>query len=418
MIPHTCCRLKCECPHLKRVYLTSELVDNLSAPESGEVWLADSEVVGFGVRLWSRSGKIGKAYAVRVPDAQGRVVRKALKQWELAEIVRSTWRFAFAESDPTFGQLLPEARLWARDEIDRIAGRPTLDDEMRSQWARSAKQARKITLARASEGVLTNLTLGGRSQAYRDRLDKLFATYVPEEIQKKPVVELTSDDISLILKNENLSHGNMRVLRPFIGKCLGIVRQFHGKTHESLWDFERRIEIDVHKFEHPLAQWKCSQFDDLINYIMRHDLWQQGLCLALYLETRNSLRAATSARWKDFVDVSYVSRMEPERQTIWRREWQVNGREGWSAQVTIRANAVLERIGELHAGLLTREVEYLFPSRYGRQHAHVRSVEHVWRHTLTHFRLPYLSPRLAHILYEEARWGEWRPQDRLYTPPH
>ena len=246
---------------MKRIYLTPEIIDTFAEPKTGETWLADSAVPGFGVRIWHRNGKIGKAYAVRAADEYGRFNRIALRKWELQDIAQSSWRFALGEHAPTFGELLPEARLWARDQIDRLTGRPTLADERRDQWARSAEQAGKITLARAAAGVITTLELGGRSQVYRDRLDKLFSAYVPENLKKKPLVKITLAEIASVLRSPVLSYGNMRALRPFLGKCIDLVRQFHGRTHESLWDFERMIEIKVQTVEHPMVHWESSRFN-------------------------------------------------------------------------------------------------------------------------------------------------------------
>lgn len=393
------------------------MIDTLSEPKEGEVWLADSVVPGFGVRVWNRKGKIGKAYAVRSADEHGRSTRIALRKWELQDFARSSWRFAFRESEPTFGELLPEARRWARDQIDRLAGRPTLDDEIRDQWVRSAEQARKITLARAAAGVLTNLELGGRSQVYRDRLDKLFSTHVPEHIQKKVLVEITLSEISSVLRAPELSYGNMRTLRPFLGKCIELVRQFHGRMHESLWDFERVIGVEVQAVEHPMVQWESGQFKSLIRYLSQHDAWQQGLCLALYFETRNALSAAMAARWDDFVDVRYAPRIYTGQRPIWRREWRAGGRQGWGTEITVRANDIFKLVEERHVSDLADDVECLFPSRYGRQHSHVRSVDHVWRQALAHFDLPHIRPRLAHVLYRAALWGRWEPEGRLYVPP-
>jgi len=208
----------------------------------------------------------------------------------------------------------------------------------------------------------------------------------------------------------------MRALRPFLGKCIQICRKFHCKIHDSLWDFERNLDIDGQKITHPMAKWKVRQFRDLVQHLSGHEKWQQGLCLAFYLETQGSLQTTMSARWDEFIDVSYFLTSDPERKRFWRREWRANGRQGWRAQITIGANRLFERIAKRPAHLDAEEI-FLFPSQYGRQVQHIRSVEHVWRHALSHYRLPYLTPRLAHIFYDAARWtGPDRTSDRLYNP--
>jgi hypothetical protein len=282
---------------LKRIYLTPEIVDGACASELGEIWLADTVVPGFGVRVWNVNGVQGRAYITRVADREGRFVRRTLKKWDLWKLQRSSVRFLFREpSTISFGDFLEEAREWALDEIDRIKGRPTREEEERAQRERSSRQAQIITLARAAKAVITNLELAGRSQAYRDRLDKLFAIYVPDRLQNKRLVSLTEADFAEVLKNPSLSIGNMRTLRPFLGKCIEIGRKFHGRMHSSLWDFERNLNIETQKVVHPMASWKVRQFRELIQYLAGHETWQQGLCLALYLETREAMRTVMSAR--------------------------------------------------------------------------------------------------------------------------
>ena len=52
-------------------------MNNLSAPAHGERWIADTEVRGFGVRMWSGNSK-GKSYAIRVKDKNGKMVRETI----------------------------------------------------------------------------------------------------------------------------------------------------------------------------------------------------------------------------------------------------------------------------------------------------------------------------------------------------
>lgn len=398
-------------------FLTKELVDSAVAPENGELWISDSEVRGLGLRIWSSNGRQGKAYCVRTKDARGRFIRRTLKWWELP---RSYWRWVFYDEDddrvPTLGDHVHHAREWARDEIDRLKGRPTLDQEERSQRARSAWQGRHITLARAAKAVLLNLQLGGRSLAYRDRLDKLFALYVPEPVKSKRLTRLTEEDLATVLRNPHLSYGNMRTLRPFLGKCVNITEQVKLRRHRSLWDFERNLEIEVTKIVNPMVDWEVDSFRNLISHLTTHAHWRQALCLALYFETREALESAMAAEWDQFKDVPYRSQLDAEEGRFWRREWQLHGKGGWRHQITVRANRIFELVAHKRS-TLAEASPYLFPSGYGRQFPHIRSVDHVWRDVIATCSVPYISPRMARILYSAALWGSaWSADDGLFSP--
>src|ERR1700744_6452657 len=102
--------------------LTAESVDSLEPPLSGERWIADSQVKGFGLRLWSNRSGGSKAFAIRVSNKDGMVIRRT---YDLAQ--SSAFRHSALRNVPSYrlGDSLGDARAWAKDEIAKLHGRMT-----------------------------------------------------------------------------------------------------------------------------------------------------------------------------------------------------------------------------------------------------------------------------------------------------
>jgi hypothetical protein len=50
---------------MPRRLLTAEYVDGVERPPTGELWIADTEIRGFGLRVWTGEGGDFKAFAIR-----------------------------------------------------------------------------------------------------------------------------------------------------------------------------------------------------------------------------------------------------------------------------------------------------------------------------------------------------------------
>lgn len=401
-----------------RALLTPSLVDSLKPPEKGELWVADTLQPGFGVRCWSSAGGGNIAYAIRATSASGRPVRRTIGYWELRRRQYTGWAFLRGKRPiPTFGDCLIDARTWARDELDRLAGRPTIEQERRSQRARTAARGRLITLDRASRAVLTNLELAGRSTTYRDRLDKLFALYVPDHIRQKRLTRLKLADILPLLENPELSAGNMRALRPFLGRCIALTREVHVWPHRSLVELERMPITEPDRLsDHAMSTWDAEAFRSFIDHLEGYRHWQQGFCLALYFTLEGPLSDVVAARWDQFQDVYYPPGAYGE-EGAWRRQWVHDQRRWWKNSVTNRANEVFERLVQIHERFEITS-DFLFPSPLDGRVTHIRSIDHVWRQALARHNLSYLSPRQARILYNDVRYTKLGSEDERGHRPN
>ena len=59
-----------------KLYLDSQVADQIAIPDSGEIWIPDAELRGFGIRAWSGKKGGGKAYALRLRDMNNKIVRE------------------------------------------------------------------------------------------------------------------------------------------------------------------------------------------------------------------------------------------------------------------------------------------------------------------------------------------------------
>jgi hypothetical protein len=151
----------------------------------GERWIADTKIRGFGLRLWSTKSGGQKAFALRVSDQASRKMRRTFDP-------NKTWQIAFPSEDYKYGlgDFLDEARKRAQDEIDKIKGRRTQDEIEWAERLSVGRLIRSMTLERAANALLRGLYANGAAERYRDRLDKLFARYVPEQIKTTPLATL------------------------------------------------------------------------------------------------------------------------------------------------------------------------------------------------------------------------------------
>jgi hypothetical protein len=120
---------------------------------------------------------------------------------------------------PALGELAQIARELARDRIDALRGRPTLEQEKQAQIQRVQRRVGNYKFKKAAEIVIRSLRSDGRSKRYCDRLDKLFFMHVPKPIQDRALLRVTLKDVSKILSKRTLSPANMRVLRPLLRRC-------------------------------------------------------------------------------------------------------------------------------------------------------------------------------------------------------
>lgn len=130
---------------MRRTKLTEKFVAGIAAPTQGEVFVWDTEVPGFGVRVWRAAGKrASKVYVVQV-RLYGRTRRKALGkpgEVELSEARERAQKIKGAISDgrDPFTEALRVREAWTlRDAMDYFLGAYALKRLLDKDYKRNSE---------------------------------------------------------------------------------------------------------------------------------------------------------------------------------------------------------------------------------------------------------------------------------------
>ena len=125
---------------MRRVKLTERYIAGIAPPSRGEVFVWDTEVPGFGVRLWGKS----KAYVVQV-RLYGRTRRKVLGrpgEVELSDARERAQKIKGAISDgrDPFTEALRVREAWSlRDAMDYFLGAYALKRRLNRDYKRNSE---------------------------------------------------------------------------------------------------------------------------------------------------------------------------------------------------------------------------------------------------------------------------------------
>ena len=279
---------------VERRILTESFVNSVKPPEKGERWIADTKQKGFGLRLWANKSGGYKAYAIRIADINGRMIRKSF------DIENRKKFILWVRGKFQLGDCLEAARRWARDEIDELKGRLTINEERIIYEYPAELRIKKITLGRAAESLISGLRLNGRSQAYVDSLDKLFNRYISKDLQNCALYRLSTKKLAKSLVNQEMSFGNIRTLRSFIGQIYERAGVFYptGRKVEILNEHIRK-EMDKYDVQFPeLRKLKPSDYEIIFKILEKEEnQWQQALCIRSYFIFSAALSRVMSATW-------------------------------------------------------------------------------------------------------------------------
>jgi integrase len=350
---------------MPKACLTPEFVDGIDPPTRGEIWIADTHLKHFGLRTWA--GKMGGncAYAIRLRDQFGILVRETLRPERDYPYFRwdSGW-------DKSLGYFLEAARAWARDRIALNLGLPTSADRQARAWHRRKAKVLSTTLGDAMDRRLAILRRRSRDHLYLDQIRSLVASNIPDDVlrttfQRVPVRRL-ADSIS----NRGLSYGNVKVLRAFVG---AVFKEAAGNFVPLRWKLEsiqRRCarNFDLRKAPpYPqILQITEADYRRFFQAAEADPCWRQALAIRLYFETGAKLQQVLRARWSDIVDGTWFPFL-PDERGLWYESRQRLGSE---------AAAILGLIEDRHRveGLTS---PYVFPSPTN-QAAPIKTVQRHW----------------------------------------
>lgn len=389
-----------------KTFLTQDIVDGASPINRRELWISDTKVKGFGLRVWrNRNGELRKHFAIRVTDHTGRYIRRSLDFGDALSFHYSldennshfdTW----IESRPeTLGQLTESARIWAAAEIrdvkaigpsqTQISAALKKDKVDHRLWVQS--RVKWYTFEKSCDVVLRGVYNRGASLEYCVRLDQLFHKHVPDSLKRKVTRLITAKEITEIFSDKSLSEPTLELLRPLISKCFkiplayGIECSFQPSDIPKLVSTVRSNQEEINIFE----SWTIANQRDFLSWLLDiEDIWPEALCFLLYLETPaplSQLKCLEMAHMFQYVD---SINPDPHRAELLKFE-QPRPR-------TIRLNLVCQNAilqAEKRQQQLNLKTDYLFPSLSNARNRPISSVNRILVRVVDRFNLPSTTPR-------------------------
>jgi hypothetical protein len=305
---------------VKRRRFTPEFVQAVPPPQYGEMWIADTKLRGFGLRLWATKSGGNKAFAVRVVNADGRSVRKT---FNLTGHWPTDLDFAYGGRTNThgLGEYLEDARNWARDEIDNEKRRLTVNEEYEVDFEDASDRIQLMTLEKAAQSLISGMRANGRSEKYVARLDKLFYNSVSKKLRTTALKRLSAKAVAKCLVNVEASAGNIRILRSFVSQIFERAANFHGpflRFQDQLGvEFRKQWDRNYDVRYPELRRLKKSKFRKIFGKLESEKVfWQAALCIRLFFEFHSPVARVLSARW-DQIDGDHWYPYLPNEKIYW-----------------------------------------------------------------------------------------------------
>lgn len=318
---------------MPRRLLTKAFVDQLAPPKSGEIWIADTVLRGFGLRCWRNKKSSGAAFGIRKVDKDGRPVRKTFHPWQ------DTWGFSWKlrtgqitycdDGTIDLSSFLDDARRWAKRELDLLSGREATNEE------RAASEELRYQFREQTGPYLNNRELGdlvelivscaparGWTQGYTDRLVHAFNMFDPSDsIRKLTPLDLSDGRLADLIEDSGLTPGNARLLRSLLNAVFQNVDDLGGVSiYRVMPDRPLRLQSKSREIEAFLDELRPSDLDDLLTCIRALDRdWRSRCCIELCIHFQMPVQRIMQGRWSRIVDASWVPYTAEERDSwSWR----------------------------------------------------------------------------------------------------
>ena len=195
---------------VQRRLLTADFVNSVQPPAKGEVWIADTKVKGFGLRLFA-SMQGGKSYSIRVSDKSKRTVRRTFNIYKSSIYLSATGAGRFYLQ---IGDILDEARSWAIEEIDY------LKISVEEDCAKFVKDPifAQMTFEQAASCLLDEKEKAGGETDYWARRGRMFHRWVPSDMRCKELSEISPEALAETLIRSEIGVGTVKTLRWLIGQ--------------------------------------------------------------------------------------------------------------------------------------------------------------------------------------------------------
>lgn len=361
--------------------LTPDFVDRQCPPDQGEVWIADTMIKGFGLRLWATASGGNKAFCFRGKGMQGIPTRRTFS------IDRHLDGFDhFLYDGLPLGRYLEIARRWAIDcKVAINNGKGLSQTELfyldYLQRRADNNKINGIEFGRAARAILKGFWLQAKKKDYIKKRSKYFKKYISVELQKKPFKSIDPKDIAECFDGLLPGQSHYLILRNFITRVYEEVSYFDYEYRPLNKQFLKQVAIVRDRnLKLRLSDQSIFNLDTLHRvkaYLMAEEKkWQQACCIRMFLEVGSSLSRVMQAKWSQIIDKKWYPYL-PHEHDYWY-------------ECAEEISPALEDI-LLDVKQKSMASDYFFPSDYSRSVPHIKSIDTVWRHCLYDLDLPYIS---------------------------
>lgn len=398
-----------------RRLITKEFLESLQAPSSGETWIADTKLRGFGIRLWaSKNG--GAQFCVRTTDRNGKTVRRTFDPYyseNWASFILKQRRPENARRKDKLGLsfLLEDARDWAKSEIARIKGvknsvplSVSSSEEYRVLKTRTAEWVRQQQLGYLVEIVLQHGHGRGWSEIYCDRLRNAFDKFEETaEISKIELKDIDPDQLTESIERAAIGSGNIRLLRTLLNVVLQNVRDLGGPAFGDVfpryWSVTDRSDPE----DNFLSQLSISDFEQALSTIrLQPHNWRSRYCVELCFYFFAPAARVMNANWRQVVDGMWFP-YSPGEVNHWR--WRFE-RIDFNVYPLIKDSYERSKAEGL-------ESDYWFPS-INDPKVPIKSFSRVWFATLKQLDWPRLSLKRCAAAYRQKSLANFQWEDPTY----
>jgi hypothetical protein len=235
---------------MPKTCLTSEIVDDLTSPERGETWLGDNHVAHFGVRAWAGKTGGGKAYAIRLRDQFGIPVRETYRPDR--DFPLYYWQRAW---EKPLGYFLEHARKWARERVALNLGLSTAAIRNRQKWERRRARVLATRIGDAIDRKIEQLKRKSRDHLYVDHIRNMVGEHIPQAVLASTFRDVPIRKLADAISKREISYGNVKVLRGFIGGVFKDAARDCGVLRHKLESVRRRCarNLDARR-RHPILR--------------------------------------------------------------------------------------------------------------------------------------------------------------------
>lgn len=375
-----------------KVCLTAEYVNGLSPPENGEFWIGDTHVQCFGIRGWAGKQGGSLAFAIRLRNREGRLVRESFNVWR-DYLAGQWWRLKHENVwEKPLGYFLEAARVWAQDRIAHHMGWPTSEEVIERIQESNRQRVLSKTLGAAIKDRLFQLRRATKRPAYLDHIEDLLNNYIDTNpaLLGSTLGDLDTDELAAAVTEQGQTWGNIRRLRGFLSGVLKEQAESYGPLGFKLDAFQEgcRVRLDAQtEAPHPeILKIAPDDFQRFFSLLEAEPRWRQALAIRLYFATGARLQQVLRARWSDFLDREWCP-FTPSERDCW-----FEAMEGLSDD----ALEVLERIAQHHASEQVHSL-YLFPSQAAGPSKPIKTVQRMWSKMSR--KMCWLDLPLSHIVW-------------------